>query len=94
MSFDNKDRQELSKILKNQKWLIDNIQEIRVTLDDKPADPFKHLDALAEKVRYDMANHEKYFKNSLKLDKIHQNAVVLSLSHTLNYINEIKEAEG
>lgn len=77
MSFDFNDRQKLDKILA----LFDDNSFQTITV--MKLDPYQHLDQLAEKVRYDMANCDRW-------GHVDREG---ALSNVLKYIDEIKAGE-
>jgi len=89
MSFDFEDRQKLDKILK----------KISNYTFQPPTPDFKHLDQLAEKVRYDIANHERWAESAktdcsgtYSLEMVHKQQIG-RFEDVLRYIDEIKAGE-
>ena len=98
MSLDFINGQDIQAILKNQKTIIDNTQEILATIDDnhEAENVFKHLDLLSEKVRYTIANHKRFAKTASKVKDLspmwHHDRIVSHLSDVILHINEIKDS--
>lgn len=85
MSFDFSDRRKLDKIYK----VFEDHSNQTITVVKQ--DPFKHLDQLADKVRYDMANANQFAKNSFGMyDKEHNIVRASTYKKVLGYINDIK----
>jgi len=89
LSFDFADRRKLDKIFKS----CEGINPF-----SKPEDPFKHLDMLAEKVKYDIKIHERFAETSDVTAEISgryfHRKTAEHLDNVLTYIDDIKRGES